>query len=77
MSGYCYAIVLERDKHKDGDLFVHTPAFPEICTEGDTDAEAKPKDAIQLVIASKIEHGEDIPISRGHPVLREIVAEVA
>jgi antitoxin HicB len=77
MTSYSYAIVLEPDK--DGGFVVHVPAFPEICTEGDTEAEAMAmaKDAIELVIASRKERGEDIPVSHGRPVLRDVVAHVA
>jgi antitoxin HicB len=77
MNRYPYAIVLEPDA--DGGFVVHVPAFPEICTEGDTEAEAiaMAKDAIELVIASRLERGEELPVSHGRPIVRDVVAEVA
>jgi antitoxin HicB len=76
MTSTSYTIVLEPDI--DGGFIVHVPAFPEICTEGDTEAEAMAmaKDAIELVIASRRERGEDIPVSYGRPVLRDVIANV-
>ncbi len=58
---YAYSVVLE--PAEEGGFIVHVPALPEVCTEGDTEAEAlaMAKDAIELVIASRIERGEPVP----------------
>jgi antitoxin HicB len=73
---YSYSVVLE--PAEEGGFIVHVPALPEVCTEGDTEAEAlaMAKDAIELVIASRIERGEPIPVEHGKPVLRDVVAHV-
>ena len=65
---FAYSVVLE--PAEEGGFIVHVPALPEVCTEGDTEAEAlaMAKDAIELVIASRIERGE--------PVRREVVSRV-
>lgn len=74
---YAFSVVLE--PAEEGGFIVHVPALPEICTEGDTEVEAlaMAKDAIELVIASRIERGEPIPIEHGKPVLRDVVAHIA
>ena len=56
-----YTIILE--PAEEGGYVVRVPALPEICTEGDTEAEAlaMAKDAIEMVIASRRERGEFIP----------------
>ena len=74
---FTYSVVLE--PAEEGGFIVHVPALPEICTEGDTEAEAleMAKDAIELVIASRIEGGEVVPVEHGKPVLRKVIAHVA
>ena len=74
---YQYSVILE--PAEEGGFIVHVPALPEVCTEGDTEAEAlaMAKDAIELVIASRLERGEPIPIEHGKPVLRDVIAHVA
>ena len=74
---YPYSVVLE--PAEEGGFIVHVPALPEVCTEGDTEAEAlaMAKDAIELVIASRIERGEPVPVEHGKPVLRDVIAHVA
>ncbi len=74
---FSYSVVLE--PAEEGGFIVHVPALPEICTEGDTEAEAleMAKDAIELVIASRLERGEAIPVEHGKPVLRHVIAHVA
>ena len=74
---YQYSVILE--PAEEGGFIVHVPALPEVCTEGDTEAEAlaMAKDAIELVIASRLERGEPIPVEHGKPVLRDVVAHVA
>ena len=66
---YTYSVVLEPSE-EDG-FIVHVPALPEICTEGDTETEAlaMAREAIGLVIASRIERGEALPVETGKPFL--------
>lgn len=56
-----FTVIFEPDC--DGGYNVSVPALPEICTFGETLEEAREmaRDAIQLVIAGKIEEGEEIP----------------
>jgi antitoxin HicB len=74
---YPFSVVLE--PAEEGGFIVHVPALPEICTEGDDEAEAlaMARDAIELVIASRLERGEPIPVEHGRPVLRDVIAMVA
>lgn len=74
---FAYSVVLE--PAEEGGFIVHVPALPEVCTEGDSDVEAlaMAKDAIELVIASRLERGEPIPVEHGQPVLRHVIAHVA
>lgn len=60
---YTYTVILEPDG--EGGFLVRVPALPEIVTCGDTetDALAMAKDAVELVVASRHERGEDIPES--------------
>ena len=73
---YNFSVVLE--PAEEGGFIVHVPALPEVCTEGDTEAEAlaMAKDAIELVIASRLERGEPIPVEHGKPVIRDVVAHL-
>lgn len=45
---------------------VSVPAFPEICTCGDSIEEARfmAQDALELVVLSRLEEGEEIPLDR-------------
>ena len=72
-----YTVILE--PAEEGGFIVHVPALPEIVTEGDTEAEAlaMAKDAIELVLASRGERGEPIPMETAEPVLRKITVAVA
>ena len=74
---FSYSVVLE--PAEEGGYIVHVPALPELCTEGDTEAEAleMAKDAIEVVIASRLERGEPVPVEHGRPVLRNVIAHVA
>ena len=56
-----YSIALRPEP--EGGFAVRVPALPEIVTFGDDEAEAlaMAKDAIELVIASQTERGEEIP----------------
>lgn len=57
---HSYAVVLH--PAEEGGFIVHVPPLPEVCTEGDTEAEALAMDAIELVIASRHERSELIPV---------------
>ena len=74
---YSFAVVLE--PAEEGGFIVRVPAMPEVCTEGDTEHEAlaMAKDAIELVIASRLERVEPVPVEHGRPVIRDVVARVA
>ena len=56
-----YAIVLEPTE--EGGFLVHAPALPEVVTGGDTEEEAlaMAREAIELVLESRRERGEEIP----------------
>lgn len=56
-----FAVVLEPEE--EGGFTVRVPAFPEIVTYGETEAEAleMAKDAIDLVIADTVARGEALP----------------
>lgn len=58
-----YTITLRPEP--EGGYTVRVPAFPEIVTYGETadEARAMAKDAIELVLASRRERGEEIPDS--------------
>ena len=58
---YTYTVVLEPEE--EGGFTVRVPALPEIITCGDDEADAlaMAKDAIELVIESRMERGEPIP----------------
>ena len=49
----------------EGGFTVRVPALPEVVTYGEDEAEAlaMAKDAIELVLASRMERGEEIPDS--------------
>jgi antitoxin HicB len=73
---YTYTVVLE--PAEEGGFIVHVPALPEVCTAGDTEAEAlaMAKDAIELVIASRIERGEPMPLEHGKASVHDVIAHV-
>jgi antitoxin HicB len=72
-----YTVILE--PAEEGGFIVHVPALPEVCTEGDTEAEAlaMAKDAIELVIASRRERGEPIPEEKAEPLVHKVTVAVA
>ena len=55
-----YSVILE--PLDEGGFMVHVPALPEVVTGGDTEDEAlaMAKEAIELVLESRAERGEDI-----------------
>jgi antitoxin HicB len=67
-----YTIILE--PMDEGGFLVRVPALPEVVTGGDTEDEAlaMAKEAIELVLASRRERGEDIPVESGKPQVREV-----
>ena len=72
-----YSVILE--PAEEGGFIVHLPALPEVVTEGDTEAEALAiaKDAIELVLESRRERGEPIPVEVDKPRVREVTVAVA
>ena len=56
-----FTVLLEPDE--DGGFVVHVPALPEVCTQGDTEAEAMANahEAIALAIEERLAEGEEIP----------------
>ena len=78
MSGkYTYSVILE--PMEEGGFLVRVPALPEIVTGGDTEDEAlaMAKDAIELVLESRHERGEDIPTEMVKAQLREVTVSLA
>ena len=84
MKLYKFTAVFIPEAGEDG-YNVSVPAFPEICTCGDSLEEARfmAQDALELVVLSRLEEGEDIPadkkpqrISKGARV-EEILITVA
>ena len=71
-----YTVVLE--PMDEGGFLVHVPALPEVVTSGGTEAEAldMAKDAIELVLESRRERGEDIPTETGKTQLREVTVSL-
>ena len=62
MSVYHYTAVFEPAYH--GGFIVTVPALAGLITEGDTleEARAMIKDAVQGLLESLVEHGEEIPV---------------
>ena len=56
-----YTLILE--PVDDGGFLVRVPALPEVVTCGDTENEAlaMAKDAIEMVLARRLERGEPVP----------------
>jgi len=72
-----YSVILE--PLEQGGFQVLVPALPEIVTGGDTEDEAlaMAKEAIELVLESRAERGEDIPVEVGKAQLRELTVSIA
>jgi antitoxin HicB len=72
-----YSIVLE--PMEEGGFLVRVPALPEVITGGDTvdEALAMAKEAIELVLESRLERGEDIPTEVGKTEIREVTVSIA
>ena len=71
-----YTVILE--PAEEGGFVVHVPALPEVVTEGDTEEEAlaMAKDAIELVLESRRERGEPIPVEAGKAQVREVTVAI-
>lgn len=71
-----YTVILE--PAEEGGFIVLVPALPEVGTCGDTEEEAlaMAKDAIQLVLESRRERGEPIPIETDKPRVREVTVAI-
>ena len=63
----------------DGGFMVVVPALPEVVTGGDTEDEAMvmAKETIKLVLESRRERGEEIPIEVGKAQVRQITVSLA
>lgn len=74
---FVYAIDLTPDDN--GTYLVTSPAFPEVTTFGETEAEAvaNASDAIVEAIAARMADGEDIPDPKPAPVSAVIPSRVA
>lgn len=72
-----YSVVLE--PLEEGGFLVHVPALPEVVTGGDTEEEAlaMARDAIELVLTSRAERGEDIPKEIGKARVCELTVSLA
>jgi antitoxin HicB len=70
-----YTIVLDPDL--DGGFVVHVPALPEVCTQGDTEAEAlaNAREAIELAIEERLSAGEAIPSDQS-PQVRKVKIDI-
>ena len=71
-----YTVILE--PAEEGGFVVHVQALPEVVTEGDTEEEAlaMAKDAIELVLESRRELGEQIPVEVGKAKVREVTVAI-
>ena len=72
-----YTLILE--PVDDGGFLVRVPALPEVVTCGDTENEAlaMAKDAIEMVLASRLERGELVPEEMTEPRLHRMTVTVA
>ena len=72
-----YSIVLE--PMEEGGFLVHVPALPEVVTGGDSEDEAlaMAREAIELVLESRRERGEEIPVDVARPQVREVTVSIA
>jgi len=66
MRFYKFTIVITPDKKEPDRYNVSVPAFPEIATFGDSVEEARfmAQDALELVVLSRLEEGEKIPLDK-------------
>lgn len=84
MKLYKFTTVFIPEAEEDG-YNVSVPAFPEICTCGDSIEEARfmAQDALELVVESRLEEGESIPADKKPTrvpkgaILEEVLVSVA
>jgi antitoxin HicB len=71
-----YSVILE--PIEEGGFQVFVPALPEVVTGGDTEEEAlvMAREAIELVLQSRAERGEEIPVEVGKAQLRELTVSI-
>ena len=69
---YSYSVILE--PAEEGGFLVLVPSLPEICTEGETEEEAlaMARDAIELVIESRLLRGEPVLADSPEPIMRRV-----
>lgn len=74
---YTYSVILE--PMEEGGLLVRVPALPEVVTYGDDEehALAMAKEAIELVIGSRLERGESVPPEVAETRVRQMTVSVA
>ena len=74
---YTYSVILE--PMEEGGFNVRVPALPDVCTYGDSETQAleMAKEAIELVIESRIERGEDVPSEIAEPRVRLMTVSIA
>ena len=74
---YTYSVILE--PMEEGGFNVRVPALPEVCTYGDSETHAleMAKEAIELVIESRIERGEDVASEIAEPRVRLMTVSIA
>ena len=74
---FTYTVFLE--PMDEGGFLVHVPALPEVVTAGDTEDEAMAmaKEAIEMVLESRRERGETIPVDTGKAQMREVTVSLA
>jgi antitoxin HicB len=72
-----YSVILE--PLEEGGFQVLVPALPEVVTGGDTEDEAlaMAREAIELMLESRAERGEEIPLEVGKAQLRELTVSIA
>ncbi len=70
-----YTIILDPDP--DGGFVVHVPALPEVCTQGDNEADAlaNAREAIELAIEERLSAGEAVPADQ-IPQVRKIKIDI-
>lgn len=66
MKLYKYTAIFTPEPGEDDVFNVRIPSFPEIVTFGESKEEARfmVQDALELVILSRLEHGEKIPANK-------------
>ncbi len=70
-----YTVILEPEE--TGGYVVRVPALPEVCTQGDTEADAlaNASEAIELAVVERLAEGEAVPSER-EPHIRKVKINV-